>query len=81
MKSLKPGVYVIRIESPGFHNFAKQISIATREEYHFTATMDVGGTNMGVIVTVLEEVPPKQPALDLPYTSPKVPPLIFPPAK
>jgi hypothetical protein len=81
VKALTPGVYAIRVESPGFRTYNKQILIGRRQDYKLTATLDIGEVTMGGPVAAIEEVLPKQPSLEIPYTPPKVPPLVFPPAK
>ena len=58
VKGLNTGLYDIKIQVAGFRTFSRQISLANREEFSLTATLDVGEVNMGVIVTA--EAPKKK---------------------
>jgi Carboxypeptidase regulatory-like domain len=51
MKSLSPGFYKVRIESPGFMTFTKEVSLRSHQEFKLSATLHVGG--VGTVVEVL----------------------------
>jgi hypothetical protein len=54
MKSLSPGLYKIRIESPGFMTFTKEVSLRAHQEFKISATLHVGAVG-----TVIEVLPAK----------------------
>lgn len=55
---LEPGIYTLRIESPGFQTFVQdRLSLHSNEELRFDVRLDIGGILMGVIVC--EEPPSK----------------------
>src|SRR5258708_32287660 len=55
VKSLSPGAYTIRIHSPGFRDYTKQITLASRQEFKLAVTLDVA--SMGQVVEVSTAVP------------------------
>src|SRR5260370_38629232 len=42
VNSLSPGTYVIRIRVPGFRDYTKPITLASRQDFKITATMEIG---------------------------------------
>jgi len=51
VKSLSPGAYTIRVRVPGFRDYTKPITLARRQEFKLTVTMEVA-SSMGEIVEV-----------------------------
>ena len=60
---MSPGAYTIRIHSPGFVNYTKQISVESRQDLRITATMDLGllmGAVVPEVVPVTVEIAHRQ---------------------
>jgi len=60
---MSPGAYTIRIHSPGFVDYTKQISVGSRQDLRITTTMDLGllmGAVVPEVVPVTVEIAHRQ---------------------